>query len=102
MKKYIRFSKDDLEKLNKGEVVIHTLEDGQTIRFVLDDVYASNTISEGDWTLAYDHLNHVIAEYMAMRINGAVVLQQVLMPLKRRYDMGERTRSLYDHIMLYY
>lgn len=102
MKNYILFSKDELDRLAKGEEVIHKLEDGNFVRFALDETHVSNTISEDDWMAAYDHLNHIIAEYMAMRINGAIVLQKVLMPLKRRYDMGERSKSLYDHIMFYY
>ena len=102
MKNYILFSKDELVRLAQGEEIIHKLEDGKFVCFALDETHESNTISEDDWTVAYDHLNHVIAEYMAMRINGAIVLQKVLMPLKRRYDMGERSKSLYDNIILYY
>ena len=102
MKNYILFSKDELVRLTQGEEIIHKLKDGEIVYFALNETREANTVSEGDWMAAYDHLNHVIAEYMAMRINGAIVLQKVLMPLKRRYDMGERSKSLYDHIMLYY
>lgn len=55
--------------------------------------------NESDWEVAYDHLNMVIAEYTHGTKFGATVINMVLLPLKRRYDMGERTKELYNAIM---
>lgn len=52
------------------------------------------------WRPAIEHLNAVIAEY-ALRIatGGLLALCLTLLPLKQRYDAGERTPELYDEIM---
>ena len=55
--------------------------------------------NEADWEVAYDHLNMVMAEYTLGTKYGTVVVDKVLIPLKRRYDMGERTKELYNAIM---
>ena len=56
-------------------------------------------ISEADALMANAHLGMIIAEYTAMGMEGKHMLYETLLPLKRRYDSGERTSVLYDAIM---
>lgn len=56
-------------------------------------------ITDVEWAFAYDHLNMVIAEYMHAGMNGLLPLYDKLLPMKRRYDAGIRTKELYDSIM---
>lgn len=55
--------------------------------------------NESDWLYAYDHLNMVIAEHIAIGTIGVTNLYVKLLPLKRRYDAGIRTKELYDEIV---
>ena len=55
--------------------------------------------NDADWIVAYDHLNMVIGEYAAAGTSAVFALIGHLLPLKKRYDTGERTRELYDEIM---
>lgn len=55
--------------------------------------------NEADWLFAYDHLNMVIAEYTSIGAAGVAALYIKLLPLKRRYDGGIRTRELYDEMV---
>ena len=43
------------------------------------------------WATAEKYLNKLIAEYAILEFSGAYGLQITLLPLKRRYDKGERT-----------
>lgn len=52
-----------------------------------------------DWERAKTYLNSLIAEYAAIGWAGQFGLNIVLLPLKRRFDGGERTQALYDEIM---
>ena len=52
-----------------------------------------------DWERAENHLNMLIAEYSAIGGTGQIGLQITLLPLKRRFDAGERTDKLYEEIM---
>lgn len=61
--------------------------------------YAESNVGEADWIVACDHLNMVIAEYVMAGWSGQFALNATLIPLKRRYDCGERTQTLYDEIM---
>lgn len=63
------------------------------------ETYAESKVGEGDWIIACDHLNMLIAEYVAAGWVGQFALQTTLLPLKKRYDSGERSQSLYDEIM---
>ena len=63
------------------------------------EAHGMEKANDADWLVAYDHLNMVIAEYMSIGKPGAIVIREVLTPLKRRYDMGERTKELYNAIM---
>lgn len=51
-----------------------------------------------EWLVVHEHLNNVIEEYTANKF-GKTVLNFVLLPLKRRYENGERTRELYNAMM---
>ena len=63
------------------------------------EAYTKPEINEADAKMASIHLDMVIAEYAALGMNGKHKLYETLLPLKRRYDSGERTRNLYDAIM---
>lgn len=52
-----------------------------------------------DWEKAEEYLNKMIAEYAAIGSRGLLALQLTLLPLKNRFDSGERTVQLYDEIM---
>lgn len=54
---------------------------------------------EEDWQTAYEHLNKIIDYYTYGTPFGKTVISAVLLPLKRRYDGGERTNELYNAIM---
>ena len=56
-------------------------------------------MKEIDWKLAENTLNMWIAEYAGIGPAGQLGLQLVLLPLKRRFDSGERTPELYEAIM---
>ena len=57
------------------------------------------SIEELDWKQAENTLNMWIAEYTNIGLAGLPGLQLVLLPLKRRFDSGERTQELYEAIM---
>lgn len=52
-----------------------------------------------DWSKAEDYLNLLIAEYANLGFAGYFGLNLTLLPLKRRFDGGERTDELYKEIM---
>ena len=58
-----------------------------------------NNLTEVDWLYAYDHLNMLIAEYTSIGTAGVATLYMILLPLKRKYDAGIRTKELYDDIV---
>lgn len=100
-KKYILFTEEELDDLRDGrEVSIHE-ENGNTLYFMSKKqyYYSLNCISEKDWNKAVDHLNMLIVEYASIGFAGAFGLNVVLVPLKIRYDSGERSKELYDEIM---
>ena len=57
------------------------------------DVYVA------DWKEAKAYLDMMMAEYVMLGPTGFLGLQLGLVPLRKRYDEGERTRDLYDSIM---
>ena len=80
---------------------IFDVEDAE--RIVISDykleAWGKPEISETDAEFANAHLNMVIDEYLELGMDGKRVLYETVLPLKRRYDIGERTRELYDAIM---
>lgn len=52
-----------------------------------------------DWKRAEMQLYTLIAEYADLGYTGLFGLYITLLPLKRRFDAGERTQELYDEIM---
>lgn len=52
-----------------------------------------------DWQEAENYLNMLIAEYVAIGPAGSFGLRLTLLPLKKRFDSGERTEELYNEIM---
>lgn len=55
--------------------------------------------SEEEWGDAIAYLNNLIVEYVMLGATGQYALQAVLVPMKKRYDEGERTLELYEDIM---
>lgn len=62
------------------------------------EAYAAE-LSEDDWEKAVNHLNWMFAEYASIGWTGQFGIQGVLIPLKKRYDAGDRSVRLYDEIM---
>ena len=58
-----------------------------------------NEVSAEEWDRALKYLNMLIVEYASIGWTGRFALDGVLVPLKKRYESGERTRKLYDEIM---
>ena len=56
-------------------------------------------ITDEQWNQAIEHLNTYIIEYASIGWPGQFGLHGVLVPLKKRFEKGERTRELYDAIM---
>ena len=52
-----------------------------------------------DWSKAYKVLHSKMMDYAALGISGYLAIQSLVLPLKRRYDRGERTEALYKEIM---
>lgn len=100
-KDYIVLNKDDIMFLNDDEEVRCVTKSGETIHIVTENGYNSivNAVSKEDWKKAIDYLNMLIAEYVCNGWAGGFYLNAVIIPLKKRYDQGERTKDLYDFIM---
>ena len=58
-----------------------------------------NETTAQDWEQAENYLDLLIKLYAAIGPAGQFGLQGVLLPLKRRFDAGERSADLYDNIM---
>lgn len=56
-------------------------------------------ITEEQWAKALEHLNTFIIEYASIGWAGQFGLNGVLVPLKKRYEKGERTLELYEAMM---
>lgn len=56
-------------------------------------------ISAEQWDEAIKILDRWIVEYASIGFAGSFALNGVLVPLKQRYERGERTQELYDEIM---
>ena len=48
-----------------------------------------------DWERAESWLNKLIAEYVALGWAGSFGLRLTLLPLKQRFDAGERTQDAF-------
>ena len=60
---------------------------------------AEPSLTEEDWNNAISYLDTLIVMYAQIGWPGQFGLQGVLVPLKNRYEKGERTEKLYDEIM---
>lgn len=54
--------------------------------------------TEEQWLNAWNYLNFMIAEYASIGMAGQFGLKCTLLPLKQRYDAGERSIELFDEI----
>lgn len=105
MSNYIYISKEELEALNNGLevscVMNHDVQKGETIYITakLPEKVDNVDLTESDWDSAIQYLNMYIAEYASLGSVGQLALYNILVPLKKRYDSGERTKELYIEIM---
>lgn len=66
----------------------------------LEDCYIKETIiTDERWEKAYIYLKDCIVANTEIGWAGRFALDGVLLPLKKRYDNGERTVELYNDIM---
>ena len=56
-------------------------------------------VSDEEWDKAIEYLKMLIVEYASIGFAGRFGLDGVLIPLKKRYENGERSKALYDAIM---
>lgn len=63
------------------------------------EAWRTPEINEYESLGAIGHLNAVIAKYSELGLDGKHMLYETLLPLRRRYKSGERTRELYNAIM---
>lgn len=56
-------------------------------------------ISDEEWDKAKKYLEMLIVEYASIGFAGTFGLNGVLVPLRKRFEAGERTKALYDEIM---
>ena len=65
-----------------------------------EDAYIEATIiTDEQWKEAYAYLKEIIIRYTETGWTGRFALDGFLLPLKKRYDSGERTVELYNEIM---
>ena len=72
----------------------------------IQDTYNENEVyaepdaepTEEQWLNAWNYLNFMIAEYASLGPTGSFGLNVTLLPLKRRYDAGERSKELFKEI----
>lgn len=93
------FTKEELENMLNGQIIVSQTKDGRVIRYMSKDQYEAETTPAMDWEKAKNHLNEVIANYISIGWTGQLALNYNLLPLRERYNKGERTRQLYDDIM---
>ena len=65
----------------------------------LNEEIVDDSITDEQWKEAENNLNFYISEYAAIGSSGMFGLYGVLVPLKNRFDKGERTKELYDEMM---
>jgi hypothetical protein len=63
------------------------------------EAYATPKLTDEEWGRAIKHLEFFIIEYASIGWPGQFALNGVLVPLRKRYESGERTRELYEAIM---
>ncbi len=101
MKEYILFSDDELEELKTGGEVSSETKNGDKIYFMGKKHFDAKflRVTDEQWQEAIKYLNMLIVEYASIGWAGSFGLNGVLVPLKKRYEGGERTQELYDAIM---
>lgn len=56
-------------------------------------------ITMEQWKEAANHLNEMIKSYFEMESVARIRLEYILIPLRERFNSGERTEELYEQIM---
>jgi uridine kinase len=95
----VTFTKEELEKMLNGQIIISNPADGRLIRYMSRETYEEEMSPTMDWERAKNHLNEMLANYVAIGWPGRFAIDGVILPLKARLNKGERTRELYDEIM---
>lgn len=100
------FTKDELEGMLLGQVVSvwasrpSDIVDGRLIGCMSEKQFEEETTPAMDWDKAKAHLYEVITNHIALGWEKSkLTINYKLMPLRERYDRGERTRQLYNEIM---
>ena len=99
MRNYIILSEDDIKNLKKGNKVACRINDNTVFIMSEETFKIENSITNGQWKKAIQHLDNLIVMYATIGVPGNFGLYGILIPLKRRYETGERTKELYDAIM---
>ena len=99
MREYIVLSDDDIHDLTNGKEVCLLLDEKQVCLISEETYKNNNSISEEEWKKAISYLNNLIIEYASIGWPGQFGLHGVFVPLKKRYENGERTKELYNSIM---
>ena len=63
------------------------------------EAYATPKLTDEDWDRAIKNLEQYIVEYASIGWPGQFALNGILVPLRKRYESGERTRELYEAII---
>lgn len=63
------------------------------------EAYTKPMPTEEEWEKAINYLNQLIADYAGQGWTGQFALQGLLLPMKKLYDDGNRSRDLYEDIM---
>ena len=63
----------------------------------------SEILNDFDWKVAKEHFDEVRGRYHdlegSLGVNTTFALRMVFDPLAKRYNMGERTKELYDEML---
>lgn len=94
-----------LRTRNIGNIFYPTHVEGSLEEWIQDtynenEVYEESgaKLSDEQWLNAWNYLNFMIAEHVDSGDSGKYALKKILLPLKHRYDSGERTMELFNEI----
>lgn len=99
MKEYILLTDSDIDRIREGCELKHEMNNGAIVYLMSKKHFDAESITNEQWKEAIEYLNMLIVEYASLGWPGGFGLNGVLVPLKKRYVSGERTRELYDEIM---
>lgn len=99
MKNYIVITENDIQTLLNGEEICCQID--KEMRYLITEkaFREMTSITDEQWQEAIKYLDEIIVMYATIGWAGQFGLNGVLVPLKKRYENGERTKELYDAIM---